>query len=298
MLPHITTKQKIRVAVLGLSVLIAFFVFSIIGQGDNLEVIFFDVGQGNAIFIETPQEKQILIDGGPDSLLILKHLAEEMPFWDRVVDIIISTHSSPDHLIGLIEVLARYEVSKIIWTGMYSDSLTHQRFKERLKETKQKGAEITIAYFGQEIKLEPDIFLKILNPLISVAGTDPESHNNNSIVAYLVFNEVSFLFTADIEDEAEKALVQKQKDLEQNFLSADILKVPLHGSRASSSLEFLEAVRPNTAIIQVGGDNRFNHPHQETLERLKQKEIDILRTDINGTIRIVSDGKNYEIIID
>lgn len=296
MLPILSVKQKIVVAGLGLVALIGLTLFSAIEEKDGLEIVFFDVGQGSAIFIETPQNKQILIDGGPDSLLILEHLGKEMPFWDRHINIVVSTHSSPDHLVGLIEVLTRYEVNKVIWTGMLSDSLTHQRFKEGLKKAEQKGTEITIAYFGYEINLGSDTYLKILNPLISVAGTDPENHNNNSIVALLVFNEVSFLFTADIEDEREKALVQKQKDLGQNFLSADILKVPLHGSRASSSLEFLEAVNPNKAIIQVGKGNRPGHPHQETLERLKQQEISILRTDIKGTIRITSDGRNYQII--
>ena len=296
MLLPLLTKQKIAIAVLGLSILTGLFIFSVITRGNNLEVVFFDIGQGSAIFIETPQNRQVLIDGGPDSLLILEHLSKEMPFWDRSIDIIISTHSSPDHLIGLIEVLDRYKIDKIIWTGMLADSLTHRRFEERLKETKQRGTEITIAYFGQEIKLEPDIYLKILNPLTKVAGTDPENHNNNSIVTSLIFNETSFLFTADIQKEAELALIQKQKDMGFDFLSANILKVPLHGSKVSSSLRFLQTVNPEIAIIQVGKDNRFNHPHQETLNRLKRQEIDILRTDINETIRIISDGEKYEII--
>ena len=297
MFPPLLIKQKIIVAIIGLSILIAFFIFLIIKDKNNLfEVVFFDVGQGSAIFIETPQRFQILIDGGPDKFLILEYLSQEMPFWDRHIDIVISTHSSPDHLVGLIEVLARYEINKIIWTGMLADSLTHRQFEEKLKMAKQRGTKIMIAQFGQEINLEPDIYLKILNPLISVAGTDPKNHNNNSIVTRLVFNEVSFLFTADIEDEAEMALVQKQKSLERDFLSADILKVPLHGSKVSSSLKFLQTVNPSTAIIQVGRNNRFNHPHQEILKRLNQQEIDILRTDINGTIRIISNGENYKII--
>jgi len=297
MLPSLLLKQKIVVVGVGLVFLIGLALFSVIGDKDNLEVVFFDIGQSSAIFIETPQQKQVLIDGGPDSLLILEHLAKEMPFWDRHIDIIISTHSSPDHLTGLIEVLARYEVGKIIWTGMLTDSLTHRQFKEGLKlAVIERETEITITYFGYEIKLEPYIYLKILNPLMSVAGTDPESHNNNSIVSRLVFGETSFLFTADIQDEAEMALIQKQKELGQDFLSADILKVPLHGSRASSSLEFLEAVNPSKAIIQVGKENSPGHPHQETLERLKKQGIEIFRTDIKRTIRITSDGKSYQII--
>jgi competence protein ComEC len=114
-------------------------------------------------------------------------------------------------------------------------------------------------------------------------------------VARLSFNETSFLFTSDIEEERELLLIQKQKQLQQNFLSVDVLKVSHHGSQTSSNTEFLQAVSPEIAVIQVGTDNRFGHPHQETIDRLNKKGIDIFRTDISGTIRIVSNGKRYKI---
>ncbi len=291
----LSIKQKIIIGIIGLNILIALFVFSIINQGAELEVVFFDIGQGSAIFIQTPKRSQVLIDGGPDSLLILEHLAREMPFWDRSINIIISTHSSVDHLTGLIEVLDRYKIDKIIWTGMFSDSLTHQQFKERLKRAEQRGTEIIIAQFGQKFLLEQEIYFKILNPLVKLKGADPINHNNNSIVIRLVFNEISFLLTSDIEKERELTLVQKQEVLGQNFLSADILKIPHHGSDTSSSIEFLQAVEPDIAIIQVGKDNRYNHPHQNVIDRLNKEEIDIFRTDINGTVKIISDGNRYEI---
>jgi len=293
---NLSKKQKIIVVMVGLNVLIASFVFSIISQENKLEVSFFDVGQGSSIFIETPKGNQVLIDGGPDSLIILEHLGKEMPFWDRDIDIIISTHSSADHLTGLIEVLRRFKVDKIIWTGMDDDSLTHHQFIKELKKAEEKGSKLIIAQFGKKIYLEPEIYLKILNPLVNLEGTNPVNHNNHSIITRLAFNEISFLFTSDIEKEREIALIQKQKYLKQNFLSADVLKIPHHGSKTSSDREFLKTVNPSTAIIQVGKDNRFGHPHQEVIDRLNKKEIPIFRTDIEKTIKIISNGKNYEIM--
>ena len=292
----LSKKQKIIAAIVGLNILIVSFVFSVVSQGNNLEVVFFDVGQGSSIFIQTPKKIQVLIDGGPESLLILEHLGREMPFWDRTIDIVISTHSSADHLTGLIEVLSRYKVNKVIWTGMYADSLTHYQFQERLNMAEQGGTEIIIAQFGQKFYLGQEIYFKILNPLVKLNGVDPISHNNNSIVTRLVFNEISFLFTSDIEKEREILLVQKQEYLEQDFLSANILKVSHHGSNSSSVYEFLEAVNPEIAIIQAGRDNKFGHPHQNVINRLKEKEIDIFRTDIDRTIKIISDGDKYQIV--
>ena len=292
----LSKRQKIIIAIAGLNIFIAFFVFSIINQRDKLEVSFFDVGQGSAIFIETPKGGQVLIDGGPDGLLVLEHLGKEMPFWDREIDIVISTHSSADHLTGLIEVLKRYKIDKIIWTGMTTNSLAHQQFIKEMSRTEKMGTEIIIARFGKKVYLDSEIYLKILNPLTNLEGIDPINHNNSSIVTRLVFNETSFLFTSDIEKERELALVQKQKYLEQDFLSADILKIPHHGSKTSSDREFLKAVNPEIAIIQVGKDNKFGHPRQEVIDRLNKKEIPVFRTDLNGTIKIVSDGERYKVI--
>ncbi len=289
----LSVKQKIIIGAIGLSLFLLAFLISIINQEEQLKVVFFDIGQSSSIFIQTLDRKQILIDGGPDSLLILEKLAQEMPFWDRSIDIVISTHSDSSHITGLIEVLRRHQIGKIIWTGMETDSLTHRQFKQELKRAEERGTKTTIAYFGQKVQLEEEIYFEILNPLTKVEGETGDL-NNNSIVTRLNFNEISFLLTSDIEKERERLLVQKNKPLEQDFLSADILKIPHHGSRTSSSEEFLKAVNPTTAIIQVG-DNRFGHPHQEVIDRLKERDLNIFRTDLDGTIKIISDGKRYEV---
>ncbi len=251
-----------------------------------LEVNFFDVGQGDAIFIETPQRHQILIDGGPDSA-ILEKLAKEMPFWDRTIDLIILTHPEKDHLSGLIEVLKRYKVENILWTGVIRDTA---EFKEWKKLIEGERAKIFIAKSGQKI-IMPRTVLGILYPLENLEGEELKDSNNTSIVARLVFKENSFLFTGDIYKSIEKELIAKGTDID-----SDVLKVAHHGSKTSSSEEFMKEVSPQEAVISAGKDNPYGHPHQEVLEILEKYGIRILRTDLDGDIKIISDGSNLAIV--
>jgi len=252
-----------------------------------LEVNFFDVGQGEAIFIETPSRHQILIDGGPSSL-ILEKLAESLPFWDRTIDLIILTHPEHDHLAGLIEVLKRYKVENILWTGIVRDT---SEYDEWVKLIKNEGAKIKIAQAGQRINLstyEVDRYVDILYPFENLEGQEFKDSNNTSIVAKLIFGEKSFLFTGDAYKSAEKKLVDKETDL-----ASDVLKVGHHGSRTSNSEEFIEKVSPEIAVISVGKDNTYGHPHQETLDTLEKYGIKILRTDKNGDIQILVDEHSF-----
>lgn len=266
--------------------ILAWMAVNDLNRAGFLEVIFFDVGQGEAIFIESPHSHQILIDGGPDKT-ILERLGREMPFWDRTIDLIILTHPSVDHLKGLLLVLERYEVERILWTGIEVDTFSYQ---EWLRLINQEGSEIFIARAGQKIKLGPKVFLDILNPSENLKGRKIEcgrAINNTSIVARLVYNQNSFLFTADIEKKAERELKDRK-----NYLNSEVLKVAHHGSKNSSYLEFIEAVSPEIAVISTGKNNKYGHPHQEVLERLEKFGIKILRTDLDGDVKIFSDGKN------
>jgi len=259
-----------------------------LSQPRPLKVTFFDIGQGDAIFIETPQGHQILIDGGPD-LTILEKLAEEMPFYDRTIDLIILTHPEHDHYFGLFEVLKRYEIKNILWTGVVRETAEWQEWTRLLGE---EGAEIRIAEAGQRIILQgsdPCIFIDVLHPFENLEGQEFKNSNDTSIVASLVFDGISFLFTGDITKKVEKELVEKNANLE-----SEVLKVCHHGSKTSSSLEFLEVVLPELAVITVG-ENSYGHPHPEVLANLQEFGIQILRADINGDIKIVSDGNNFEL---
>ena len=251
-----------------------------------LEVNFFDVGQGEAIFIETPSRHQILIDGGPSSL-ILEKLAESLPFWDRTIDLIILTHPEHDHLAGLIEVLKRYKVENILWTGIVRDT---SEYDEWVKLIKNEGAKIKIAQASQRINLstyEVNRHIDILYPFENLEGQEFENSNNTSIVAKLIFGENSFLFTGDAYQSVEKKLVSRGWGL-----NSDVLKVGHHGSKTSTSEEFIKQVSPEIAVISVGKDNTYGHPHQETLDTLEKYGIKILRTDKEGDIKIISNGES------
>jgi competence protein ComEC len=249
-----------------------------------LEVIFFDVGQGDAIFIVSPQGHQILIDAGPEST-ILEKLAKEMPFWDRSLDIIVLTHPEKDHLGGLIEVLKKYQVDYIFWTGVIRDTFEWREWQKLIEFQKEKGAKVFIAQAGQKI-MAGKIILNILYPLENLQGQILKDSNDSSIVAKLIYGQNSFLFTGDIYKSGEKKLIESRADI-----NSDLLKVAHHGSKTSSAEEFIEKVSPEIAVIQVGKDNRYGHPHQEVLETLTKYGITILRTDQSGDIKIFSDGK-------
>lgn len=259
-----------------------------LSQARFLEVNFFDVGQGDAIFIQTPQRHQILIDGGPNNA-ILEKLSQEMPFWDRTIDLIILTHPEYDHIAGLIEVLKRYKIGYILWTGVLRETKEYQIWKDLIQK---EGAEIIIGQSGQTIKVG-EAQLNIFYPFESLEGQKLKNINNTSIVNNLVFRENSFLFTGDAFKSVERKLVNNGV-----FLESDVLKVGHHGSKTSSSEEFIEAINPKIAIIQCGKNNRYGHPCLETLAILEKYDIKVLRTDRDGDVKIISNGKTLRINMD
>lgn len=268
----------------GLNILALVAVWELGGNG-GLEVTFFDVGQGDSIFIETPQRHQILIDGGPNDTII-KKLGKEMPFWDRTLDLIILTHPEHDHLAGLLEVLKQYKVEDILWTGVLRDTVEFQEWQRLIKE---EGAQIYIAQAGEKLSFSEKLsFLSILYPFESLDGKKVENSNDTSIIPRLVFGKTSFLFTGDISKFLERQLLSLVKQF-----NSDVLKVSHHGSKTSSSKEFIEAVSPGVAVISVGRNNSYGHPHPETLTNLAG--VKILRTDSDGDIKIISDGTAYQI---
>ncbi|KPJ71507.1 hypothetical protein AMJ50_01800 [Parcubacteria bacterium DG_74_3] len=280
---------------LGANILAWLIVYDLF-QKQFFQVIFFDVGQGDAIFIETGQGHQILIDGGPTSA-ILEKLGQEMPFYDRTLDLIVLTHPEHDHMAGLIEVLKRYKVEKILWTGVLRNTGEFKEWEKTIKEEQEKEkTQIHIAKAGQKISWSgrfPDqqVFY-VLNPLESPEGQELENSNNTSIVLRLIFNGQSFLFTGDIYKSIEKKLLGKGI-----ALGSNVLKIGHHGSKTSTSEDFLEGVLPEIAVISVGRGNSYGHPHAETLATLNKYDIKVLRTDLNGDIKMFSDGKTLNINI-
>jgi len=256
-----------------------------LSQPKFLKVVFFDIGQGDSVFIETPSSQQILVDGGPDSL-VLKKLAATMPFWDRTIDLIILSHPEADHMLGLNEVLKHYQVRNILWTGVIKDT---SQCREWLELIGDEGARVFIAQAGEKI-ITPKVIIKILFPFKKLEGREMKNVNDTSIVAELIFGKNSFLFTGDISKSIEDQIIERGVGAK-----ADVLKVAHHGSKTSSSRKFVKEVSPQWAVISAGRNNRYGHPHFETLKTLSDFGIKILRTDEMGNITFVSDGENLKI---
>jgi len=252
---------------------------------DKLHVSFLDVGQGDAILIQTPNGQDILIDGGPDPQKISLELSKKLPFWDRTIDLMVCTQPQADHITGLVEVLHRYEVKQVLEPGVPYDSDIYQ---EWLRLVEDKGIEYNVAQAGQEIDLGNGIKIAVLNPPVTLYEGTSHDVDNNGVVLKLSWDKVSFLFTADIREEVEFELIGQRANLR-----STVLKVAHHGSKTSTTAQFLAAVDPEVAVISVGADNPFGHPSSEVVERLMDRlgEDNVYRTDEDGTIEFITDGE-------
>lgn len=268
-------------------ILILLFFVVVQSRQKNLEVIFLDVGQGDAILIKSPYGQKILIDGGPDKS-VLHGLGKHLPFYDQKIDLVILTHAHSDHVAGLVEVLERYEVGKIFDTGVVHPSPDYLAFLEVIEE---KELLLEIINKKREINLGPDLTLEIIYPVRDLAGRKVENLNNVSIVTKLIHGENTFLFMGDLETEAEEELLILYEPGE---LKSDALKAGHHGSSTSSSQDFVEAVKPRLVIIQTGEGNKFGHPSRRTVKRLERLGAEVFRNDLQGEIRIVSDGRELK----
>jgi len=255
-----------------------FFLWLAANKTLNLEIGFLDVGQGDAILIKSPFGQNILIDGGPDGT-ILKRLGDNLSWWERTIDLMILTHPHDDHVAGLNEVIKRYDVQKIIYTGVKYSSPTYDRWQELVKDYK---IPIAIVDRMQTINLGESCYLEILYPRQAIYNQSVDNLNNSSIVSRLTCDGIKILLMGDAEREEEKELIKSETDL-----SAEIIKIGHHGSDTATSDEFLEKVKPEIAILEVG-KNDFGLPSLRVLKKLERQQIKIYRTDKDGTINIIS----------
>ncbi|MFC1913929.1 DNA internalization-related competence protein ComEC/Rec2 [Chloroflexota bacterium] len=265
-----------------IAIMVSFAAFTM--PDDKLHVSFLDVGEGDAILIQKGSQ-QILIDGGPSPQAINLELGKKMPFWDRTIELVILTHPHNDHLAGLVEVLQRFHVKQALYPDLTYESPLYSEWQKLIAE---KQIRPSTTKSGQQIELGEGTTIKILNPQPTPFTNTRSDIDNNNIVLLLSSGEVSFLLTADIMQEAEWELIRSRADL-----TGTVLKVPHHGSDTSTTPEFLAVVNPRVAVISAGTDNRFGHPSPEVLARLEQAPgaENIFRTDQQGTIEFVTDGK-------
>lgn len=287
-----------------LSFSISFYVSTQILKSKSLQVSYLDIGQGDATFIRAPNGNSILIDGGPPSGQVATRISEVTHLFDKHIDVIIATHADADHIGGLASVLKNYSTSLFLDPHFSSETGIYKKLFEIVKE---KNIQRITARQGINILLDTDTKLKILFPsnlypkyLIERCELEKKKKrkgnkkceknilidtNQTSVVARLEFKNKSLLFTGDASIDVENFLIDSKVNL-----AADVLKVGHHGSKTSTSESFVKEVNPSLAIISVGKENRYGHPHSEVLEQLKG--IKTLRTDLMGTITVRDGGQD------
>lgn len=256
-------------------------------EAGKLYVHVLDVDQGDSIFIRTPEGKHLLIDGGPHQN-ILEPLGTIFGFGNHKVDYMVLTHPHADHVSGFIEVLRRYEVENIWYTGAVHTTAT---FKTWLQELKKQNKKYEIPAVG--IHEIGGVEVEVLYPLTSQENKadwidDNNGFNDTSIILKITYGNISFLFPGDAELALENYLMQNAN------IQADVLKVGHQGSRTSTQESFLDMVDPSHAVISVG-ENQYGHPHASVLRRLNKKGVQTLRTDNNGTITYETDGSTINV---
>ncbi len=241
-----------------------------------------DVGQGDGLFIESPTGTQIMFDAG-STHKILGPLRRVMSPFDRSIDAIVITNPDADHIGGFAEVLKNYKVGGVFEPGTVNDSKTYQNLEA---EIKRQNIPDVLVKRGMHLDIGGGAVVDILFPDRDVVDWSP---NDGSVVAKLTYGSTSIMLTGDASSKTEKIILGENSA---DQLHSTILKVGHHGSRTSSSSEFVTAVMPKYALISDGQDNKYGHPHAETLDTLAKAGAQIFRTDLLGSIIMKSNGQS------
>lgn len=238
----------------------------------GVDVFFLNVGQGDATLIQARDGTTVLIDGGPDRKVV-EEVGRAMPWFDHRIEYLVLTHPEADHVAGFVDIVERYAVDHIVWTRV---AHTHPAYIELQRLVKERGIEEIVVDRPQPISFG-SLSGDILSPLVAPEKTT--KMNDTSIVLRMNIRGSTFVFTGDITADIERALVAVYD------MKSDVLKVAHHGSRTSSSQEFIDEVHPRIAVIEVGKDNTYGHPTREALQRLESSGARIFRTDRDGAVK-------------
>lgn len=276
-------------------IIVVFFAFLIIWSflnqngrvkgelAESLVVYFLDIGQGDATLVRTPDGNDILIDGGPDNA-VLRKLGDYLPLTDHEIEWVVLTHPDSDHVTGLVEVLRRYRVKKVLLTAVLSDTPSYLAF---LNEIKKNSIETKVIESPQIIELGQGVYFDILYPDRSFDHQAVTSTNNTSIAGQIIYASTSIMMTGDLE--REESLISLGLKLK-----SDIYHVGHHGSNNANDLSFILQVQPQYAVVSVGADNRYGHPQYRTLKNLAKAQSEIWRTDLSGDLIFSSDGSKFQ----
>ncbi len=289
----------------------------------KLHITFCDVGQGDSAYIRFPNQMDMLIDGGPDRK-VLACLSKAMPFYDRSLNVVMLTHPQADHLNGLLDVFSRYDVGVFIAPSVGNAT---DGYRTLLETIKQKKIYVKNLYAGSNLRfgdarvaiLWPDRIwvsekigetscesmgtvclaktdgARVLGATTNVVGaTTKEDLNHFSFFAQLSYGTFDALFTGDGDAKTQEAMRDYGRIVDASPADPiEVFKVPHHGSRTGIFGDFLDQLHAKIAVVSVGAKNNYGHPAKETLARLKEAGMDIFRTDQNGAVEVVSDGKTF-----
>ncbi len=277
----------------------------------KLHLTFCDVGQGDATYVRFPDGRDMLVDGGPNNK-VLECLGRHMPFWDRHINLVVMTHPQRDHLQGLIEVVNRFSVDYFVRSDVANNTEGYQKLIDAVAAKK-----VSVRFVSQGENVDVGATrLSVLwpsaeqvaslarGPLGDIAGTQgdalesrvlgvsstPTNLNDASIVFWLRYGSFDAVLTGDADTRVES----RYRGVKLALDRVEVLKVPHHGSRTAMTEAFLDWLKPQLAVISVG-KNSYGHPAEETIRLLRQKDRKIVRTDEEGDIEIVSDGKRWSL---
>jgi competence protein ComEC len=272
-----TNRHKLVVfSLLFLSIFVWSSVFRL--PDDNLHIKVLDVGQGDSVLIRTPAGYKILVDGGPSDK-VLDYLGEELPFYDKTLDLVVLTHPQSDHLTGLIEVAKRYNI-KNLWVN-YTENTTPE-YEEWENSLNEKGLQETIVWSGDRLVFSDEVVLEVIWPRGELASDDL---NTASIVIMLDYRDFEGILTGDADSQVQP-FTSSSSELE-------FLKVPHHGSKEALDETYLNELSPEISVISVSSRNKYGHPHNNLLDQLYNNESQVYRTDQNGMVEIVTNGVNW-----
>lgn len=251
----------------------------------KLSVSFLDVGQGDAILVNSPSGKQMLIDGGATNA-VLRELAGEMSFFDRTIDIVVATHPDADHVTGLIPVLERYDVLTVLTSNVTTDTGI---FSELTKRIQEEGPQVIVARKGDILDLGDGVKVLVLHPTDRVSNDT----NDGSVSLLIIYGDHSFLLTGDLSTPYEPSLITEDVPA-----GVTVYKAGHHGSRTSSGEVLLSRIKPEYVVISAGRENEYGHPHQEMLERARKYAKEILSTSERGVVTFKSDGRQLDVMFE